>query len=306
MADKLHTFNTISEYHKFRGLPAPQHPLISVSYCIPNSKDIPFSRDGFQSLSCNFYIIILKRNSNGKLKYGHYKYDFNEGVMIFMAAGQIFGIESVFNEKPDGWVLMIHPDFLAKTHLISTIHQYEYFGYAIHEALFLSKKEEISMINILKSIRHEYHSNIDHYSKNIIIAHIELLLSYSERYYNRQFITRSIPNHQVLSKLEIILNDYFATDSLIDVGLPNVQEIAEKLYLSPNYLSGLLKNLTGMSTQQHIHAKLIESAKEKLSSTMLSVSEIAYQLGFEHPQSFSKLFKSKTSLSPLEFRQSFD
>lgn len=306
MADKLHTFNSISEYHKFRGLPAPEHPLISVSYCISNSSDALLSKDSFQSLSCNFYTIILKRNSNGKLKYGHHEYDFNEGIMLFFAAGQVFGIESVLNEKPDGWVLMIHPDFLAKTHLTSTIHQYEYFGYAVHEALFLSKKEEVSMINIFKSIQLEYCNNIDNYSKNIIIAHLELLLSYSERYYNRQFITRSIVNHQILSKLEVILNNYFSTGSLINIGLPNVQEIAEKLNLSPNYLSGLLKNLTGMSTQQHIHSKLIERAKEKLSSTVLTVSEIAYQLGFEHPQSFSKLFKSKTNLSPLEFRQSFN
>lgn len=162
------------------------------------------------------------------------------------------------------------------------------------------------IIDIMKNIQQEYQSNIDKFSQEVIIAQIELLLTYSERFYNRQFITRKISNHKMLTRLEKLLEDYFNTDSLTKKGLPTVHYIAENLNVSPNYLSGLLKHHTGQSTQQHIHDKLIEKAKEKLSTTDLSVSEIAFELGFEHQQSFSKLFKTKTNVSPLEFRQSFN
>jgi AraC family transcriptional regulator, transcriptional activator of pobA len=175
----------------------------------------------------------------------------------------------------------------------------------VNEALWLSTKEETIINNLIQNIQQEYHSNIDKFSKQIIISQIESLLSYSERFYNRQFITREKSNHQILERLEKILIDYFNSDGLVLKGLPTVQYIADELNVSPKYLSGLLKVVTGQSTQQHIHDKLIEKAKEKLSTTNLSVSEIAYELGFEHSQSFSKLFKAKTSISPLEFRQSF-
>ena len=163
-----------------------------------------------------------------------------------------------------------------------------------------------STIGIIQNIQQEYHSNIDKFSQNIIISQIETLLNYSERFYQRQFITRKITNHQILGKLDELLNNYFNDESIITKGLPTVHDIADKLNVSSSYLTGLLKVLTGQSTQQHIHKKLIEKAKEKLSTTDLSVSEIAYQLGFEHSQSFSKLFKSKTNQSPLEFRTSFN
>ena len=152
----------------------------------------------------------------------------------------------------------------------------------------------------------EYHNNIDKFSQDIIISQIEVLLNYSDRFYHRQFITRKVTNHKILDRLEDILDEYFNGDDLMEKGLPSVQFVADALNVSPNYLSGLLKVMTGQSTQQHIHEKLIEKAKEKLSTTDLSVSEIAYALGFEHPQSFSKLFKTKTRLSPLEFRRSFN
>jgi AraC family transcriptional activator of pobA len=186
------------------------------------------------------------------------------------------------------------------------IKQYEYFGYSVNEALFLSEKEEATITGIIQNIAQEYHSNIDKFSQDIIIAQLEVLLNYSERFYQRQFITRKISNHQILDRLEEELTAYFNSDDVIKKGLPTVQYIAGTLNVSPNYLSGLLKLLTGQSTQQHIHDKLIEKAKEKLSTTDLSVSEIAYELGFEHPQSFSKLFKTKTNVSPLEFRLSFN
>ncbi len=203
-------------------------------------------------------------------------------------------------------MLLVHPDFLWNTPLAKTIKQYEYFDYSVNEALFLSEKEETTIACIMQSIQQEYHSNIDKFSQDLIIAQLELFLKYAERFYHRQFITRKITNHKILNRLEDILTEYFGSDDLMKKGLPTVQYIAETLNVSANYLSVLLKVLTGQSTQQHIHDKLIEKAKEKLSVSDLSVSEIAYELGFEHSQSFSKLFKTKTNLSPLEFRQSFN
>ena len=256
----------------------------------------------------DFYSISLKRTANAKIKYGQQQYDFDEGVMFFMAPGQVFSIEVDKNAptKHSGWILLVHPDFFWNTPLASTIQQYEYFDYSVHEALFLSEKEETIITNIIRNVEQEYHANIDKFSQDIIIAHLELLLNYADRFYHRQFLTRKISNHKILNRMEEVLNGYFNSDAVVKRGLPTVQYIAETLNVSPNYLSGLLKVLTGQSTQHHIHDKLINKAKERLSTTDLSVSEIAYELGFEHPQSFSKLFKTKTSLSPLEFRQSFN
>lgn len=302
---KIHKLNSISEFHKFRQLPAPEHPLISVI----NLNDIDRSgKDFLETLVLSYYSITLKRNFNAKIKYGQQEYDFDEGVMFFMSPGQVFSIQPINNQilKPTGWMLLIHPDFLWNTPLAKTIKKYEYFDYSVNEALFLSDKEENTITGIIQNIQQEYHSNIDKFSQDIIITQIELLLSYAERFYYRQFITRKITNHTILNRLENILTDYFNNDDLIQKGLPTVQYVAEMLNVSPNYLSGLLKVLTGQSTQQHIHDKLIEVAKEKLSTTDLSVSEIAYALGFEHSQSFSKLFKIKTNISPTEFRHSFN
>lgn len=296
---------TISEYHKLMGLPKPEHPLISVVN-FDAIRRLPY--DAAINIVFDFYSISLKRNFNGKMKYGQQKYDFDEGIMFFISPGQVFGIEVEKDAvlKHSGWLLLVHPDFLWNTPLAKKIKQYEYFDYSVHEALYLSDKEETTIINMMQNMEQEYRSNIDKFSQNVIIAQLELLLTYAERFYNRQFITRKITNHQLLGRLEEILTDYFNGDILMTKGLPTVQYIAETLNVSPSYLSGSLKALTGQSTQQHIHDHLIEKAKEKLSITGLSVSEIAYQLGFEHPQSFSKLFKTKTNLSPLEFRQSFN
>lgn len=291
---------TISEAHRIFGLPQPGHPLISV---------IDFAT--IEALEVNnvifdFYNISLKRGCQNKLYYGQQAYDFDEGLMMFVAPNQILRGE----ENPDGnitgWSLLIHPDLIWGTSLANKINKYEFFDYAVNEALFLSEKEESILDGIINNIKTEYQSNLDKFSKQIIITQIESLLSYSERFYNRQFLTRDKSNHQVLGQLELLLNDYFNQGDLISKGLPSVQFISEKLNVSASYLRGLLKNLTGLSTQQLIHEKLIEKAKEKLSTTELSVSEIAYELGFEHLQSFSKLFKAKTNLSPIEFRQSFN
>lgn len=296
---------TISEYHRIMGFPKPAHPLISVI----NLESITHPPGNEPvSLVFDFYSISLKRMQNVKMKYGQQQYDFDEGLMFFMAPNQIFSIEFEKGAeiKRSGWLLLVHPDFFWNTPLAKAIRQYEYFDYSVNEALFLSEKEEATINSIIYDMQQEYLANIDKFSQDIIIAQIELLLTYAERFYNRQFITRKITNHKLLDRLEDILTDYFKNDELAEKGLPTVHDIADMLHVSPNYLSSMLKVLTGQSTQQHIHNKLIEKAKERLSTTNLSVSEIAYELGFEHPQSFSKLFKTKTNLSPLEFRESFN
>ncbi len=300
---KIQKIKTISEYHRIRGLPKPEHPLISVIDFETIKKS---EENDATSWVFEFYSIALKRNFGAKIKYGQQQYDFDEGVLFFISPGQVFSIEVGINNtvKPSGWMLLIHPDFLWNTSLAKTIKQYEYFDYAVNEALFLSEKEEKTIISVLHNIHQDYHSNIDKFSQDIIIAQLELLLSYSDRYYHRQFLTRKISSHKILDRLEDVLREYFNRE--LHNGLPTVQYIAEALNVSPNYLGSLLKVLTGQTTQQHIHNKLIDKAKEKLSTTDLSVSEIAYELGFEHSQSFSKLFKSKTNLSPLEFRHSFN
>lgn len=298
---------SIGEFHKLNGLPQPDHPLISVvDYAlVADAKKI--NQDLTHPLVSDYYIISVKRGLNGKMRYGQQDYDFDEGVMYFMAPGQVLqpGPAPVNDEKPTGWLLLIHPDFLWGTSLATTIKQYEYFDYSVNEALFLSDKEEATLNNIIATIKQEYHNNIDKFSQTIIISQIETLLSYADRFYQRQFITRKITNHKILQRVEKIIDDYFANE-LQSKGLPSVQHVADELNISPKYLSSLLKVLTGLTAQQHIHEKLIKKAKEKLSTTDLTVSEIAYELGFEHPQSFSKLFKMKTNLSPLEFRESFN
>lgn len=283
------------------GLPKPLHPLIG---CVDLGK---MSNDsGIDSVIFDLYAISLKRGCD-KLYYGQQKYDFDEGLMGFLSPGQILrGEDNGVPVKLEGWMLFIHPDFLWGTSLANKIKKYDYFDYSVSEALFLSDKEEVIINDIVTNIRNEYHSNIDKFSQDIILSHIETLLNYAERFYQRQFITRKISNHQILERLESLLTDYFGSNDLATKGLPTVQYISDSLNISSTYLRSLLKTLTGLNTQQHIHEKLIEKAKEKLSTTELSVSEIAYDLGFEHPQSFNKLFKSKTNRSPLDFRQMYN
>lgn len=303
---QLFRFKTITEYHRAAGLPNPAHPLISLVYM--DDIQLPIAEVPF-SLVFDFYSISLKKMLHAKFKYGQQASDFDEGVLFFMSPGQLFGIDAIdmtTAKRPEGWMLLIHPDFLWNTALAKTIKQYEFFNYSVYEALYLSDKEETMLTTIANNIEQEYHANIDRFSQSVIIAQLELLLTYSERFYQRQFITRKIASHELLTRLEDYLSNYFSSGALAKQGLPSVVHIAETLNISPGYLSGLLKSLTGQNTQQHLHNKLIELAKEKLSTTNLSVSEIAYELGFEHLQSFSKLFKTKTNLSPMEFRHSFN
>ena len=294
--------STIADYHQFASLPKPAHPLISV---IRFEAVKPRLIDKPTGILNNFYSIALKRNFSGKLRYGQQQYDFDEGAMVFMAPGQRIAVSADEPMNHTGWLLLVHPDFLWHTPLAKTIRQYDFFDYSVNEALFLSDKEEATITGIMLNIEQEYQANIDSFSQSIMIAQLEVLLHYAERFYQRQFITRKISNHHLLNRLEALLTTYFETD-LPQKGLPTVGYLADQLNLSPTYLSSLLKTLTGQNTQQHIHNKLIDKAKEQLSTTNLAVSEIAYTLGFEHAQSFSKLFKTKTNLSPVAFRQSFN
>ncbi|RFZ91330.1 AraC family transcriptional regulator [Mucilaginibacter conchicola] len=298
-------FHTLSDLHAYYGLPGPEHPMISlIDYSKVKYPDDTASLKWLQ----DFYMFALKRNVQAKFNYGQQPYDFDSGVLSFFAPQQLLQVQI----KPDvevnqtGWLLLVHPDLLWNTPLAEQIKNYEFFQYKVNEALFLSEKEEAVIAEIFQKIEKEYQSNMDQFSQSLIINQLEYLLIYADRFYNRQFLTRKITNHQILDKLEALLHEHFAEDKLIDKGIPTVQQIAEELNISANYLSTLLKVLTGQSTQQFIHDKLIEKAKEKLSATNLSVSEIAYSLGFEHSQSFSKLFKAKTDLTPMAFRRAFN
>lgn len=292
-------FESLSDFHRAFGLPQPFHPLVS----FVNIEDVVIpARESFDFFILNFYKIAYKANLCGHAKYGQNYYNLDEGGLIFTAPNQVF--ESP-KKSASGHIFFIHPDFLLTYPLAKKIKQYGFFSYAVNEALHLSAPEKATVMSIFKIIDDELKSRIDDFSHDVIISQIELLLNYSNRYYKRQFITHKAVYNDLLQQLEEILDDYFNNSRSLSEGLLTVQYLAEHVNLSPSYLSDMLRSLTGQNAQQHIHNKLIEAAKEKLSSTEHSVSEIAYTLGFEHPQSFSKLFKTKTNLSPLEFRHSF-
>lgn len=298
---------TISDLHRFNQISPPEHPLISL---IDYRLIAPSSGTRELKWIQEFYTISLKRNVVGKYRYGQQSYDFDEGLMTFFSPDQIISVELIEEDatthKPSGWILAIHPDFFFGTSLANLKKKYPFFNYSVREALFLSEKEESTINEILLNIRTEYQANLDQFSQQIILSQLELLLNYAERFYQRQFLTRKVSNHEILSQLEELLENHFENTGSVEKGLPSVKEVARSLNLTSDYLSSMLKSLTGQTTQQHIHDKLIEKAKVKLSTTKLSISEIAFELGFEHSQSFSKLFKSKTNQTPLEFRASFN
>jgi AraC family transcriptional activator of pobA len=294
-------FESLSDFHRVFGLPKPLHPMISFI----DIKDIKIQPDELSDLLIlDFYKIAYKTNVCGRAKYGQHHYDFGEGGLVFSAPNQIF--ESPGDTPSAGFILLFHPDFLLSYPLAKKIKQHGFFSYAANEALHLSDQEKGTIMSIFKIIDEELKSRIDDFSQDVIISQVELLLNYCNRFYKRQFITRKAVNTDLLQQVEEVLNNYFEGDRSLKDGIPSVQFLSEKVNLSPSYLSDMLRSLTGQNAQQHIHNKLIEKGKEKLSASSLSISEIAYQLGFEHPQSFSNLFKKKTSFSPLEFRQSFN
>lgn len=302
-AEAPYKFESLSDFHRVLGLPKPLHPLVSLIYNTDGKVRVP-------DITCkqfmmSFYKISYKPNLKGKFKYGQHYYDFDEGGLFFLSPNQLTGT-SEQNLDFSGFTLFVHPDLLLNYPLAKKIRQYNYFSYAATEVLHLSDEEKETVLAIAKLIDTELKSRIDALSQDVIISQIELLLTYADRFYKRQFITRKAVNHDVLQKLEEILDAYFHNTESLNKGIPTVQYLSEQLHLSPHYLSDLLRSLTGLNAQQHIHLKLIDKAKEKLSTTNLSVSEVAYQLGFEHPQSFSTLFKTKTKMSPVEFRKSFN
>jgi len=296
---------TISQFHKLRNRSHPSHPLFSV---VNVSGTRQITDDAPKILIFDFYTIAFKSVHNGKMKYGQQLFDFDSGMMGFSSPGQVISVEAEIGKQVElsGWMILVHPDFFWNTPLAKKIKQYEFFNYAVNEALFVSEMEQAILNGIILNIAQETQHSIDKFTQEIIIAQLEVLLAYAERFYQRQFITRKMANHQILDKLNDLLNEYFDNDTKNKNGLPTVGFVAEQLNVSPHYLSGLLRSLTGLNTQQHIHMKLIEKSKEMLSATQLTVGEIAYALGFEQIQSFSKLFKVKTLLSPLEFRKSFN
>jgi len=297
-----YNYNSLTELHRMLGLPKPLHPLIS--FFDNTSRKIDYSNIADLRTSA-FYKISYKSNLTGQLKYGQHYYDFDEGGLFFVSPNQVTA-NSDNNGDHSGYTLLIHPDFLLSYPLANKIKQYGFFSYSADEALHLSDKEKDTIISIFKNIDEELQSRIDDFSQDVMISQIETLLNYSNRFYKRQFITRKQINNDLLQKMEKILDELFKDENISIKGIPTVQYLSESLHLSPSYLSDLVRSLTGQNAQQHIQNKIIEKAKEKLSTSDLSISEIAYELGFEYSQSFSRLFKAKTSQSPQEFRAGFN
>lgn len=297
----IRKINSVKELHSFMGLPSPLNPLITIIDHAETTNSRPSSN---QKLLLEFYNISIKRSFKGQLKYGKYHYDFDDGTMSFIAPNQIIGVDSDEDRNNDGWSLLFHPDLIRQYPLGKAIKNYGFFSYAVNEALHLSNEEEKTIEAIIKNIQNEINSRIDNFSQDVMVSNLELLLSYCNRFYSRQFITRKMAKNDLLTSFDTVLENYFSNNT--DLKLPTVEKLANELNVSSSYLSDMLRNLTGQNTQQHIHNKLIEKAKEILTTTDSNVSEIAYQLGFEYPQSFSKLFKSKTNLTPIEYRHSYN
>lgn len=302
MENKFIRISSISKFHQLSNLSKPKHPLISL---INLNEVVAQDFESPMSIILDFYTISLKKCISNKIKYGQKDYDFDEGVMAFLEPGQVISTTDKDN-KAEGWWLIFHPDFIRQYPLAKQIKEYGFFSYSVNEALHLSEKEENMIELIFKNIEEEYNTSIDRFSQDVMISQLELLLNYSNRFYNRQFITRKNSNNDLLIRLKDLLDHYFRENLVLEKGLPTVQYLADSLNISPNYLSDMLRNSTGQNTQQHIHEKIIELAKDMLTSTNLSVSEIAFKLGFEYPQSFSKLFKNKMNVTPNEFRLKFN
>jgi AraC-like DNA-binding protein len=294
--DEILKLENINQFNSLRGLET-LHPLVSV-IDFSKMKLIPEAM-----VTYGFYCVFLKEAVCGDLKYGCNYYDYQEGTLVFIAPGQVVGIgNKPGSPKPKGWGLAFHPDLIRGTSLGHNIKSYSFFSYEANEALHLSEKERQIIMDCLNKIEHELHQAIDKHSKILIANNIELLLNYCMRFYDRQFITRGQVNKDILVKFESLLDNYFNSEMPKNIGLPTVKYCAENIHLSPNYLGDLIKKETGKSPLEHIQLRLMDIAKEKLFDTSKSISEVAYELGFKHPQHFSRLFKSETGYSPNEYR----
>ena len=295
-------FKSISELMTTLGQPKPLHPLIAL---VQYDQAKPNLEHAGKKFLIDFYKISFKKDFKGQVKYGQGYYDFEEGGLAFLGPNQLVTMSGE-ERNYEGYTLYFHADLIRNTHLGKNMLQYGFFSYAVSEALFLSEKEKDVILTIFKSIATELDHHIDAFSQDVLVSQLELLLNHSNRFYNRQFMTRKAVYHDLIDNLKNYLDVRLEQNRSSPEGLPTVQEAADHLQVSARYLTDLLRSLTGQSTQQYIHSHLIEKAKDRLSTSRLSIAEIAYQLGFEHPQSFNKLFKRCTSLSPNAFRQSFN
>ena len=298
-----YVIDSISELHHLLQLPPPRHPLISIF----RFEDITcYDDEKLEAVAYNFYCVALKKNFTGLMKYGQQYYDFDEGTMTFFSPKQVVITEIRDDWDLEGFWLVFHPDFIQGYSLATEIKKYDYFSYKVDEALHISAQEELTLNRLLKDIKQEYTRPVDQFSQDVMIKQLGLLLQYCNRYYQRQFLTRNQANSSLLTKFEHLLDGYFEKESSFQRNISDVQYFANQLHVSPNYLSDMLRSITGQSTQQHIQQKRLEKAKELLSTTSLDITQIAYMVGYEYSQSFNKFFKKNTDISPLTFRNQFN
>jgi AraC family transcriptional activator of pobA len=303
MGDLFH-IHSLSQLHKMMHCPAPKHPLVSV---IDYEESKPDKRFEKRTIQTDFYFISMKDPAPKSLLYGRAYYDFEEGSLLFMAPGQVFSVGTIEESTTyKGWTLFFHPDLLSGTHLGRAIRNYSFFSYSVHEALHVSEEEKVMLTTIVDQIRSEYNRSIDNFSQTVMVTAIEQLLNYSSRFYARQFITRHKQNREIVSRFDELVKAYFQSDKPLQQGIPGVEHFATQLHYSASYLSDLLKKETGMTMKDYIQQEILEQAKMKLLHTRSSVNEIAYELGFEYPQYFNRLFKTKVGMTPLEFRNSYN
>lgn len=292
-------FEKVSDYNAFNNNET-LHPLVSV---IDFSKAKPRQASG-QNLFYGFYTIFLKDVKCGDLRYGKNTYDYQEGTLVFLAPGQILTLENTgLFYQPKGYALVFHPGLIQGTGLGKHFHDYTFFGYQSHEALHVSEKERNVVLDCFAKIQYELEHAIDKHSKKLIVSNIEILLNYCTRFYDRQFITRDNVHKGIIERFEILLNNYYSSDKPQHKGLPSVAYCAGELNLSANYFGDLIKKETGISAQEYIQSKLIDVAKERIFDMDKSISEVAYDLGFKYPQHFTRLFKQRVGMSPLEYRR---
>lgn len=294
--EQVNRIDTVGQYNDYVGVDT-QHPLVSVV----NFSDV----DGITHLRqyMGIYAVFLKDIKCGNITYGCQPYDYENGTLVFVSPGQVYGVDSLgVAIKPSGYALVFHPDLIKGTHLGNVIKDYTFFSYEVHEALHLSKKERKVIVDCLEKIAGEIEQNIDKHSKTLIVSNIELFLNYCMRFYDRQFITRNNANKDILMRFENLLDDYFATGKAKTAGLPSVAYSADQLHLSANYFGDVIKKETGSTALDYIQTRLINEAKEKIFDAGKSINDIAGELGFKYQQHFTRLFKQKTGITPNEYR----
>lgn len=299
--NKIHQINSIKEVHQSFGLASPKHPLISVIW----AKDFPSMKpyEGMKYTS-DLFMISMKDGIIGSIGYGRSSYDFTEGMLIFSKPRQVITVENkTVEDDANGWMLVFHPDLIRKSELGRTIDQYTFFDYEVHEALHLSDTEKATLTDLALTIESEINQNIDKHSQKLMISTIELILDFCNRYYDRQFYIRTNHNKDLVAKFEHLIKQYYKSDNPLNIGVLSVKYCAKQLNMSANYLGDLIKIETGRSAKDHINEHVINKSKNMLLGSDRSISEVAYHLGFEYPQGFGKLFKSKVGMSPSQYRR---